>query len=68
MLLTLIFLVVLLMACIQNSEEMYQKSCPLLFSSFGLMSGNGTLLQFVWLCTVANRDKALRTLRGRSWN
>lgn len=28
---TIIFLVVLLVACIQNSEEMHQKSCPLLF-------------------------------------
>lgn len=55
MLLTVIFLVILLVACIQSSEEMHQESWPLLFSPFGLMSGNGTLLQFVWLCTVANR-------------
>lgn len=55
-------------ACIQNSEETHQKSCPVLFSPFGVMSGNGTLLQFVWLCTIANRDKALRTPRVQSWN
>lgn len=30
----------------------------LYFPPFGLMSGNGTLQQFVWPCTTANRDKA----------
>jgi len=54
------------MACVQSSEEMHQKSCPLLFSPFGLTSGNGTSLPFVWLRTIASRDKALRTPREPS--